>query len=577
MIGKIIGNYEITGELAQGGMGAVYRARHLTLPREVVVKSILLSSFPPHLQAPLKARFLREALVQSQLDHPNIVRVIEFFTAIENYFLVMEYVAGLSLRDLLKRQGRLPPDQALELFKQALVALEYAHTFSYVDEAGARHTGITHRDIKPANLLIDGMGRLKLTDFGIVKLAGEQALTRTGFNPGTAEYMSPEQIRGFEVDTRSDLYSMGVTLYEMLAGRLPFPHTDTGSEYEIMRGHIELTPPPLADADLGLSRELSDLVQRSLEKDLNARFQTAGDFLKAIQAYERRGVTAPQSVRPPQPPLAQLITELLPVQETNPVTDGTLSRKLDAPVPNAAANAVVDAAATNVIPPSPTQQPPQATTVPPTQRPPKPAPQSAPPQIKPAPGPPRVEHSPVVSQAPAAPSKSGGNRLGLIVLLAVIALGGVAFAAVLWWWSQQTIAGGPDLSPSPTPVISTPTPATGPSVTPSTAPSAAPSSIVADAWVQQARTAEEQENYRAAIQSYEAYLSATGEPPDAAEVRGKVAQLKNLQGLLVVAELGLERKDFATAKRDFADALKLKPDSKLAQTGLSKAEAGLKK
>jgi eukaryotic-like serine/threonine-protein kinase len=569
MIGKIIGNYEITGELAQGGMGAVYRARHLTLPREVVVKSILLSSFPPHLQAPLKARFLREALVQSQLDHPNVVRVIEFFTAVENYFLVMEYVAGLSLRDLLKRQGRLAPDQALELFKQALIALEYAHTFSYVDEAGARHTGITHRDIKPANLLIDGMGRLKLTDFGIVKLAGEQALTRTGFNPGTAEYMSPEQIRGFEVDTRSDLYSMGVTLYEMLAGRLPFPHTDTGSEYEIMRGHIELTPPPLVDADLGVSRELSDLVQRSLEKDLNARFQTAGEFLKAIQAYERRGVTAPQSVRPPQPPLAQLVTELLPVQETNPVTDGTLSRKLDAPVQQP----IVDAAATNVIPPSPTQQPPQATTVPPTQRPPKPTPQSAPPQIKPAPGPPRPDPSPVISQVQATPSKSGGNRAGLIVLIAVIALGGVAFAAVLWWYSQQTLAGGPDLSPSPTPLTSTPTPATGPSI----APSPAPSSVAVDARVEQARAAEEQENYRAAIQSYEAYLSATGEPPDAAEVRGKVAQLKNLQGLLVVAELGLERKDFATAKRDFADALKLKPDSKLAQTGLSKAEAGLKK
>src|SRR5262245_32189282 len=127
MVGKNIGNYEITGELAQGGMGAVYRARHVTLPREVVVKSILLSAFPPQSQAPLKARVLREALVQSQLDHPNIVRVLEFFTASENYFLVMEYVEGMSLRELLVRQGRIEPDRALPLFKQTLGALDYAH------------------------------------------------------------------------------------------------------------------------------------------------------------------------------------------------------------------------------------------------------------------------------------------------------------------------------------------------------------------------------------------------------------------------------------------------------------------
>src|SRR5262249_42148218 len=117
MIGKTIGNYEITGELASGGMGTVFRARPMTLPRGVVVKSIRLSSFPPRMQEPLKARFLREAFVQSQLDHPNIVRVLEFFTTAENYFLVMEYVAGLSLRELLQRQGRLQPDQALSLFK----------------------------------------------------------------------------------------------------------------------------------------------------------------------------------------------------------------------------------------------------------------------------------------------------------------------------------------------------------------------------------------------------------------------------------------------------------------------------
>ncbi|MEK7833938.1 MAG: serine/threonine-protein kinase, partial [Acidobacteriota bacterium] len=142
MLGKIIGNYQITSELAQGGMGAVFRGRHVSLPREVVVKSILLSSFPAHAQEQLKARFLREAYVQSQLSHPNIVGVYEFFTASENYYLVMEFVDGMSLRDLIKRQGILTPAQAIPLIKQALAALDYAHNFNYVDESGNRHKGI---------------------------------------------------------------------------------------------------------------------------------------------------------------------------------------------------------------------------------------------------------------------------------------------------------------------------------------------------------------------------------------------------------------------------------------------------
>src|SRR5262245_12849216 len=167
MLGQIIGNYKITGELAKGGMGAVYRGRHQNLPREVVVKSILLSSFPAHTQEHLKARFVREAYVQSQLDHPNIVRVYEFFTTPENYYLVMEFIDGMSLRDLIMRQGALAPPAAVRLFKQALSALGYAHTYSYVDEAGNRHEGIIHRDIKPANMLLGGTGNLKITDFGI--------------------------------------------------------------------------------------------------------------------------------------------------------------------------------------------------------------------------------------------------------------------------------------------------------------------------------------------------------------------------------------------------------------------------
>ena len=502
MIGKTIGNYEITGGLAEGGMGAVYRARHVTLPREVVVKSILLSSFPPQSRDALKARFLREALVQSQLDHPNIVRVLEFFTTEENYFLVMEYVAGMSLRDLIRRQGRIAPDRALPLFKQALHALDYAHNFSYVDESGGRHTGITHRDIKPANLLLDGMARLKLTDFGIVKLAGEQALTRTGFNPGTAEYMSPEQIRGQEVDARSDLYSLGVTFYEMLAGRLPFPHTGAGSEYEIMRGHIELAPPAIAEVAPGIPAELASIVMRSLEKDPNARFQTAAEFLQALLAYERRGATAPQAVRAPQPQATHSMTEALMPEAnyaTNPATDNTRPRA---------------------------------------------APSAPPTNISPAP--------PAQATMPAPARRTGA--IAAIALLVVAAIG----VATFWFWRQNGSA------------------ATGAPNAAATAPSAPPATIEDDR-LRQARAAEEQENYRDAIQQYEAYLAAHPPTTEAAALRERVALLTQVSGKLAMAELELKQKDYAAAQRDFAEALKLRRESKRAQAGLMEAEAGLGK
>ncbi len=542
MIGTTIGNYKITGELAKGGMGAVYRAHHVTLPREVVVKSILLSSFPPHLQEQLKTRFLREALVQSQLDHPNIVRVLEFFVTEENYFLVMEYVAGLSLRDLLRRQGRLSPEQALPLFKQALSALEYAHNFTYVDEGGGRYTGITHRDIKPGNFLLDGMARLKLTDFGIVKTATEQGMTRTGFNPGTAEYMSPEQIRGAKVDTRSDLYSLGVTFYEMLAGRLPFPHTDAGSEYEVMRGHIELTPPPLHELVPGLPAPLAAIITKALEKDPNTRFQTATDFLQAVIAYERRGITAPQSVRAPQPQGTHSMTEVLPVAarpNTNPSTDLTAPRGAQVSAQPTIVTTPAPVQSTNAAPPAAV---PATNVMPPPVRTADPAPRPAPP--------------------PAPPASQSTNSTGFFILIALIGLALIGGAAFFTF--QKKVAD----AVSTTMTTSSPAPQIQPTK---------PPAAVEDNRLRLARAAEEKEEYKTAIQQYESFLGENAQSAEAAALRERVVMLKKVAGLLSVAETELDKEDYAAAKRDFEAVLKLRPESKLAQAGILLIENETKK
>lgn len=284
MIGRTIGNYRITGELARGGMGIVYRARHVTLPREVVVKCIRPLTLSEQARNDLRSRFKREAHIQSQFDHRHIVRVYEFFAEAEEYFLVMEYVPGMNIRSMLEEKGHLPPDDAIRLTLQALDGLAYAHNLRFVDEAGHNGVGIIHRDIKPANLLVDDCGTLKLTDFGIAKLPGEGGLTKTGFSPGTVEYMSPEQIRSLPLDARSDLYSLGVTLYEMLSGRVPFRRTDSDSEYDVLKAHIETDPQPLRSLNPEISSGLETVVAKALKREPAQRWQTAQEFQEALSS-----------------------------------------------------------------------------------------------------------------------------------------------------------------------------------------------------------------------------------------------------------------------------------------------------
>ncbi len=291
MIGRTIGNYEVVSQFGEGGMGELFLGRHTRLAREVIIKTIRTEDFSPRQIEHLRTRLEREAFIQSQLEHPSIVRVYDFIAEAESTFMVMEYVPGRDLRKMIAREtGPVQPARAIRLFKQVLRAIDYAHHFIYSDQQGKKHQGIIHRDLKPANILITPNDIAKVTDFGIVKVRGVKGGTQMGFNPGTPEYMSPEQARGRELDHRSDIYSMGVVFFEMLTGNVPFSDTGDGtSDYEIRRGHIELPPPSPRQFKADLSPELEKIVLKSLEKDPDDRYQTARDFYLVLEEFERSG------------------------------------------------------------------------------------------------------------------------------------------------------------------------------------------------------------------------------------------------------------------------------------------------
>lgn len=291
MIGRTIGNYEVVSQFGEGGMGELYLGRHTRLAREVIIKTIRTEDYSPRQIEHLRTRLEREAFIQSQLEHPNIVRVYDFIAESDSTYMVMEYVQGRDLRKMIAREtGPIQPARAVRLFKQVLRAIDYAHHFIYSDQQGKKHQGIIHRDLKPANILITPNDIAKVTDFGIVKVRGVKGGTQMGFNPGTPEYMSPEQARGRELDHRSDIYSLGVVFFEMLTGNVPFSDTGDGtSDYEIRRGHIELPPPPPRQFKADLSPELEKIVLKSLEKDPDDRYQTARDFYLVLEEFERSG------------------------------------------------------------------------------------------------------------------------------------------------------------------------------------------------------------------------------------------------------------------------------------------------
>ena len=227
--GSRLGQYEIVSLIGAGGMGEVYKAQDTRLKRLVALKLL-----PPELtrDEPAKQRFLQEARAASALDHPNICTIHEINeTPDGQLYLVMAYYEGETLKEKIER-GPLPLDEAVDIAIQIGQGLAEAHA-----------AGVVHRDIKPANVMLTKGAQVKIVDFGLAKLAGQVGLTQTGKALGTVAYMSPEQARGHEVDHGADLWSLGVVLYEMLAGRRPFPGEHAQSVvYAIL--NAEVAPPP---------------------------------------------------------------------------------------------------------------------------------------------------------------------------------------------------------------------------------------------------------------------------------------------------------------------------------------------
>jgi len=292
-IGSTVGDYQVVGILGAGGMGKVYKVRNVISDRVEAMKVLL-----PDLvnQPELADRFLREIKVQASLEHPNIAALHTAVRQDNQLLMLMEFVEGVSLEQKLK-DGPLPPAQAADYIMQVLAALEYAHA-----------RGVVHRDIKPANMMLTPAGVVKLMDFGIARSSADAKLTQTGTTVGSLYYMSPEQIQGVAApDARSDLYSVGVSLYELVTGKKPF---DGDSQFAIMSAHLKGTPIPPVTVDPRLPQMLNDIILMSVAKYPEGRFQTAGAMRNALSSVASAPNPAPMAA----PPSDDATVVLMPTQ-----------------------------------------------------------------------------------------------------------------------------------------------------------------------------------------------------------------------------------------------------------------------
>lgn len=579
MIGKLIGSYQITSELAQGRLGPIYRGQSVDQTREVVIKTINLAAFPASTQTQLKARFRREIFVQRQLQHPNIVQVYDFLQVEDRYYLIQEFVPGSGLRDLLNRQGVPNVAQAVFLVKQVLGALDYAHRFTYLDQSDFQRTGLIHGDIKPSNLLLDQRGRLRVTDFSIVNkvLGGAGRKAVAAIYEQESDYMSPEQLRGVTPDAGSDIYSLGVTFYEMLTGRVPFANWSNSAALDVRRLNGEAEAVSLTQIRPDVPPQLALVISKAIKRNPKERYASAADLLRALHECE------------PQINTSELTSRM---------------DNLRGVLRGAAPNETLPQA----MPPTTLQHPPPPQQLQPA---PKPAPPAVKPQLMPPERPTRSQPARVEpirrNSAAFANQPTSALPRAIPVNVAPPQFAEISKPRREWWLIPVTIASvligtltgayffssprsnegrasdmarldvaqavvSPSLAPEPQ--DSLPTAATPRSS--QVAPTPKPTVVLPDnPALNLARQAEQQESYNEAIRAYEEFLFANPATPYATVARARIASLRVFQGMLMNARTALADARFEEAQQRFAEALKARPTSKLAQAGWREAGARL--
>ncbi len=299
MVGTMIsqlGRYTIIGELGKGAMGTVYKAVDPLIDRIVAIKTINLSMALDEKEAfEYESRFYQEAKAAGRLSHPNIVTIYDVGKSGEIAYIAMEFLQGRELRDILNDGKRMPIEQVINVVAQVALGLAYAHEY-----------GIVHRDVKPSNIMIVREGNVKITDFGIARLASAGVHTQTGMVLGSPKYMSPEQVVGQKIDHRSDIFSLGVMLYEMLTGQSPFSGENINA---IMYQTLNSVPPPPTSLSSNIPEMLNFIVAKALAKKLEHRYQNAKEFASDLYACRDRllRTTAPrEDVRPSYPSNTQM-------------------------------------------------------------------------------------------------------------------------------------------------------------------------------------------------------------------------------------------------------------------------------
>jgi serine/threonine-protein kinase len=275
----MLGRYQVERELGKGAMGVVYGGKDPKIGRTVAIKTLALSAeFEAEELTEAKERFFREAETAGRLTHPNIVTIYDAGEEHDLCYIAMEFLKGKDLVAYTKQPNLMPVDKTLSIVERVGDALSYAHTM-----------GVVHRDIKPANIMYEPESdTVKVTDFGIARIT-DSSRTKTGMVLGTPSYMSPEQLAGRKIDGRSDIFSLGVTLYQMLAGRLPF---EGESMTQLMFAIANTPHPPIREYNPALPAWVDAIIEKALAKDFEQRYQTGAELAAAIREARRAGAAA---------------------------------------------------------------------------------------------------------------------------------------------------------------------------------------------------------------------------------------------------------------------------------------------